>query len=92
MILAQVTFSDWQRFHEQFTTTGAELRRRHGSRGVRVLRAAGEEGVAFLLFAWDAEAFDRFRADPEVQASMQAGGAAGPPIVHAVEPVDQLPV
>ncbi len=90
MILVRVQFGDFQQFYDQFTTGGAELRRRHGSRGVRVFRDAADPHRAWLLFDWDQEAFDAFRADPEVQASMRSGGAQGPPEAFALDAVAEL--
>ncbi len=90
MILVRVQFGQFEQFYAQFTGTGAELRRRHGSRGVRVFRDAGDEHRAWLLFDWDRGAFDAFRADPEVQASMRAGGATGPPEVFPLDVVAEL--
>jgi quinol monooxygenase YgiN len=90
VILVRVQFADFEQFYAQFTSAGAELRRRHGSRGARVFRDAADEHRAWLLFDWDRDAFDAFRADPEVQASMRAGGATGPPEAFPLEEIGEL--
>ncbi len=82
-ILVTVQVEDFHRFLGVFSTRGLELRRRHGSRGVRVMRHADDPARVSLLFAWDADAFQEFLGDPEVRASMQASGTLGPPeILH----------
>jgi quinol monooxygenase YgiN len=91
MILVRVRFDDWDQFWSQFTSAGAKMRRSHGSRGVQAFRDAEDAGAAVLLFDWDRAAFDAFRADPQVQATMRAGGALGPPEATFLEPVGELP-
>jgi quinol monooxygenase YgiN len=90
MIAVRVRFEEWGRFWDVFTTAGAERRREHGSQGVRVFRDADDPAVALLLFDWEREAFEAFRADPDVQATMRSGGATGPPEATFLEPVATL--
>ena len=92
MVIVRVRFGDWEQFWRQFTTVGADRRREHGSRGVRVFRPVDDPQAATLVFDWDHDAFERFRADPDVQASMRAGGALGPPEVEFVSSAGDLEV
>ena len=79
-VLGRVPVADLRQFLAVFTTAGAELRRRHGARRSVVFHAPGEPAHAVVLVEWEsAEAFARFRADPEAPATMRAGGALGPP-------------
>ena len=91
MILVRVRYQQWERFWSQFTSAGAERRREHGCRGVQVFRDADDAHMAVLLFDWDRAAFEAFRADPEVQATMRDGGALGPPDAVFLEIVETLP-
>jgi heme-degrading monooxygenase HmoA len=90
-ILVTITVDDFDHFRSVFETRGLELRRRHGSRGVQVMRHADDPERVALLFDWDADAFRGFLADPEVRASMQAGGTLGPPAITYLEAPSELP-
>ena len=90
-IHVEVTVEDFDRFYEGFQTRGLPLRERHGSRGVTVLRHAGEPAKVSLIFDWSsAEAFRGFLADPDVKASMAKGGTLGTPRVSVLEEVGRL--
>jgi quinol monooxygenase YgiN len=90
-ILVTITVDDFDHFRSVFETRGLELRRRHGSGGVRVMRHADDPERVCLLFDWDADAFRGFLADPDVRASMQAGGTLGPPAITYLEDPLELP-
>ena len=90
-ILVSITVDDFDHFRSVFETRGLELRRRHGSRGVRVLRHADDPERVALLFDWEADAFRGSLADPDVRASMQASGTLGPPAITYLEAPIELP-
>jgi heme-degrading monooxygenase HmoA len=81
-ILVTLTVDSFDHFLQTFETRGLPLRERHGSRGARVMRHADDAERVSVLFDWDADAFAGFLADPEVQASMKAGGTLGPPQIQ----------
>jgi quinol monooxygenase YgiN len=79
-ILAKVAIEDLPRFLGVFATRGARLRAKHGSHGSSVFSVDGDPALVYVLFDWESrEAFEAFRADPEVKASMAASGTMGPP-------------
>jgi hypothetical protein len=55
------------------------------------MRHADDPERVCLLFDWDADAFRGFLADPDVRASMQAGGTLGPPAITYLEAPLELP-
>jgi hypothetical protein len=79
MILATTTVEDFERFEKIFSTTGAEKRRQHGSKGAHVFRDPNEGDRVWVLFDWDAEGWQSFVSDPEVPPIMQAAGHKGRP-------------
>jgi quinol monooxygenase YgiN len=79
MILATTTVEDFERFEKVFSTTGAEKRKEHGSKGATVYRDPNEADRVWVLFDWDAEGWQSFVSDPEVPAIMQAAGHKGKP-------------
>jgi quinol monooxygenase YgiN len=84
--LASVRISDRQRFLDVFSTRGMAKRRRHGSRGAETFVTAEAPDSAHVLIDWaDRDAFESFRADPEVRATMQSGGALEPPAFVVLE-------
>lgn len=79
-ILAKVKIEDLPRFLGVFATRGARLRAQHGSHGSRVFSVEEDPATVYVLFDWESKAaFEAFRADPEVKASMAASGTMGPP-------------
>lgn len=84
-ILVHLTVDSFDLFMETFETRGLPLRERHGCHGSQVFRHADDEERVSLLLDWDAEAFAGFLADPEVQASMRAGGTLGPPQITVLD-------
>ena len=79
MILATTQVKDVDRFLEVFSTTGAEKRKQHGSKGSTVFRDPSETDRVWVLFDWDAEGWQRFVSDPEVPAILQRAGHKGKP-------------
>jgi heme-degrading monooxygenase HmoA len=84
MILATTQVEDFDRFEKIFSTTGADKRRQHGSKGAHVFRDPNEDNRVWVLFDWDAEGWQSFVSDPEVPAIMQEAGHKGRP--QAAEP------
>jgi hypothetical protein len=79
MILATTKVEDFDRFVEVFSTTGAEKRGEHGSKGSHVFRDPNETDRVWVLFDWDAEGWQSFVSDPEVPAILKAAGHMGRP-------------
>ena len=79
MMLTTATVEDFDRWIEVFSTTSAEKRREHGSKGAQVFRDPNEDDRVWVLFDWDAEGWQSFVSDPEVPPIMQAAGMKGPP-------------
>jgi len=79
-ILARVNIEDLQKFIAMFATRGAALRAKHGSHGSRLFTVDGDPSQVYILFDWESQAaFEAFRADPDVKASMAASGTRAPP-------------
>ena len=79
MILATTKVEDVDRFLEVFSTTGAEKRKEHGSKGASVFRDPNEDDRVWALFDWDVDGWQSFVSDPEVPAILQAAGHKGKP-------------
>ena len=79
MILATTKVEDVDRFLEIFSTTGAEKRKEHGSKGSTVFRDPSETDRVWVLFDWDAEGWQQFVSDPDVPAILQQAGHKGKP-------------
>ena len=80
MILASAKIGDVDRFLQTFSTTGAEKRKEHRSKGSRVFRDPEDTGKVWVVFDWDLEDYEKFLADPEVPAIFQEAGLQGPPV------------
>ena len=74
MILATTKVEDVDRFLEVFSTTGAEKRKEHGSKGATVFRDPNEDDRVWALFDWDAEGWQSFVSDPEVPPIIKEAG------------------
>lgn len=79
MFLATTTVEDFDRWIDVFSTTSAEKRKQHGSKGATVYRDPNEADRVWVLFDWDAEGWQNFVSDPEVPAILQAAGHKGRP-------------
>ena len=84
MLLATTTVEDFDRFHDVFSTTGAEKRKQHGSKGARVFRDPREDDRVWVIFDWDLEGWQAFATDPDVPPIMQQAGHKGRPDVPAL--------
>jgi hypothetical protein len=74
MLLATTQVEDIDRFMEVFSTTGAEKRKEHGSKGAAVFRDPSESDRVWAIFDWDAQGWQSFVSDPEVPPIMAAAG------------------
>lgn len=83
MMLATAQVHDMDQFLKIFSTTGAEKRRQHGSKGAIVFRDPNEADRVWVIFDWDAEGFKNFASDPAVPAVMQEAAQKGKPQVAA---------
>ena len=91
-ILIRLKVRDFDVFWQAFQDGGAPLRRRHGSRGVSVLRSQDDPQAVVLHFKWESrEGFSGFLQDPQVQDSMVKGGAIGKFEVEHLSSVGELP-
>jgi quinol monooxygenase YgiN len=79
MILATTKVEDFDRFLKVFSTTGAEKRKQHGSKGATVFRDPNEDDRVWVLFDWDEAGWTSFVSDPEVPPILQDAGHRGRP-------------
>ena len=79
MLLATTQVEDVDRFMEVFSTSGAEKRKKHGSKGAVVFRDPSESDRLWALFDWDAQGFQSYMSDPDVPAIIAAAGHKGKP-------------
>ncbi len=79
MFLATTTVEDFDQFLKVFSTTGAEKRGEHGSKGATVFRDPNEEDRVWVLFDWDEEGFQNFLSDPEVPPIIKEAGHKSKP-------------
>ncbi len=81
MLLATTQVEDVDRFMEVFSTSGAEKRKEHGSKGAVVFRDPSESDRVWVIFDWDEQGWQSFVSDPDVPAdpggSRAQGQAAG---------------
>jgi quinol monooxygenase YgiN len=87
MILSVARVEDFDQFWQTFSTKGAAKRKEHGSKGAHVFRDPDDPNRVLAVFDWDAESFERFLADPEMQAVFKEGGLQNPP--RAAEPAGE---
>jgi hypothetical protein len=79
MILATTKVDDFDQFLKIFSTTGADKRREHGSKGARVFRDPNEGDRVWVLFDWDGAGWQSFVSDPDVPPILQEAGHRGRP-------------
>ena len=79
MILATTQIAEFDRFWTTFSTTGAEKRAEHGSKGALVFRDPNEADRVWVVFDWDDEGWQRFVSDPTVPPIMRAAGHQSKP-------------
>ncbi len=81
MLLATTQVEDFDRFMEVFSTTGAEKRSQHGSKGALVFHDPSEDDRVWVLFDWDATGWQSFVSDPTVPPIMKEAGHKSKPEV-----------
>ncbi len=74
MILATTTVEDFDRFMKIFSTTGADKRKQHGSRGALVFRDPNQADRVWAIFDWDEKGWQSFVSDPAVPPIMKEAG------------------
>jgi hypothetical protein len=74
MLLATTTVEDFDRFSDVFSTTGAEKRKQHGSKGAHVFRDPNQADRVWVIFDWDLDGWQSFTSDPEVPPILQEAG------------------
>jgi hypothetical protein len=79
MILATTKIADFDRFWATFSTKGAEMRKKHGSKGALVFRDPAEGDRVWVVFDWDEQGWQSFLSDPEVPPVMKEAGHQGRP-------------
>ena len=79
MLLSTTQVEDIDRFMEVFSTSGAEKRKEHGSKGAVVFRDPSESDRVWVIFDWDEAGFKNFLFDPEVPAIIKEAGHVGKP-------------
>lgn len=90
MVLAKVKIGDFDQFWSVFKSEGAELRRKFGSSGSRVLRNEENPNEVWVLFDWTRKDFERFLSDPDGKKVMAAAGLQGPPEPVFVESAGEV--
>ena len=79
MLLATTQVEDVDRFMEVFSTSAAEKRKKHGSKGAFVFRDPSESDRVWGIFDWDEQGWQSFVSDPEVPPIMKEAGHKGRP-------------
>jgi len=74
MMLATTRVQDFDRWMKIFSTTSAEKRRQHGSKGATVFRDPAEADRVWVLFDWDEQGWKDFVSDPEVPPMLKEAG------------------
>ena len=79
MLLATTQVEDVDRFMKVFSTSGAQKRKEHGSKGAVVFRDPSESDRVWAFFDWDAEGWQSYVSDPDVPQILAAAGHKGKP-------------
>lgn len=91
-ILAKVSIEDLPKFIGIFSTQGAQMRRKHGSRKSQLFTVPEQSNQVMVLFEWDSkEAFEGFLSDPLVKETMQSSGTVGRPEFTILEKLAEFP-
>jgi quinol monooxygenase YgiN len=80
MLLATTKVDNFDQFVKVFSTTGAEKRKQHGSKGSTVFRDPNESNRVWVVFDWDDKGWESFMSDPDVPQILKEAG-------HFVKPV-----
>jgi hypothetical protein len=79
MLLATTRVEDVDRWLKIFSTTSAEKRKEHGSKGSHVFRDPNESDRVWAIFDWDEQGWQSFVSDPEVPPILEEAGHKGRP-------------
>ncbi len=79
MLLATTRVENIDRWLKIFSTTSAEKRKQHGSKGSHVFRDPNEGDRVWAIFDWDEQGWQSFVSDPEVPPILQEAGHKGRP-------------
>jgi hypothetical protein len=74
MLLATTRVEDVDRWLKIFSTTSAEKRKQHGSKGSHVFRDPNDGDRVWAIFDWDEQGWQSFVSDPEVPPILQEAG------------------
>ena len=74
MMLATTRVQDFDRWMKIFSTTSAEKRKLHGSKGAMVFRDPAETDRVWVLFDWDEQGWKGFASDPDVPPMLKEAG------------------
>ena len=74
MMLATTRVEDFDRWMKVFSTTSAEKRKQHGSKGALVFRDPAEVDRVWVFFDWDEQGWKGFVSDPEVAPILKEAG------------------
>jgi hypothetical protein len=77
MLLATTQVEDIDRFIEVFSTSAAEKRKKHGSKGAVVFRDPSESDRVWGIFDWDEQGWQSFVSDPDVPPLLASAGVKG---------------
>ena len=80
MMLATTRVQDFDRWMKIFSTTSAEKRKQHGSKGALVFRDPNEADRIWAIFDWSEEGWQSFLADPDVPPIMKEAGHQSRPV------------
>ena len=74
MMLATTRVEDFDRWMKIFSTTSAEKRKQHGSKGAIVFRDPAEADRVWVMFDWDEQGWKNFVSDPDVPPILKEAG------------------
>jgi len=84
MMLATTRVQDFDRWMKIFSTTSAEKRKQHGSKGAVVFRDPQETDRVWVLFDWTEQGWKDFVADPAVAPILKEAGHKEKPQIAAL--------
>ena len=74
MMLATTRVEDFDRWMKIFSTTSAEKRKQHGSKGAIVFRDPAEADRVWVMFDWNEQGWKNFVSDPDVPPILKEAG------------------
>jgi hypothetical protein len=83
MMLATTRVQDFDRWMKIFSTTSADKRKQHGSKGAIVFHDPAETDRVWVLFDWDEQGWKDFVSDPEVPPMLKDAGHKEKPQIAA---------